>query len=115
MRGVVQGSKRRELLDLFKNLIVNKYRVIEVRTALYYAVTDRGDLAEILDRAVLGVDKSVFDRLKSLSVVFHLCFALDFLTVVCLKADERAVGTDPLAVSFCEHALVCHIDKLIFK
>ena len=113
--GIVQGCKGRELLDFAENVGVDKNGMIKVSAALYYAVADCGNLAQILDCAVLGVDKSVLNSLKCLSVVLHLGFAFNLLTVVGLKADKRAVCADSFAVALSQYALVCHINKLILK
>ena len=115
MSGVVQGCERRKLFDLRVNVSVDEYAAVKICAALYDSVTDSGNLGEVCDSAVLLVEESFLDGPERLGVVLHFCFALDLLTVVCLEADERAVGADSLTVSLCEHALVCHIDELILQ
>ena len=78
-------------------------------------MTDRRNLGKLLDRAVFWVDKNIFNCLKSLGVIVHRSLALDFLTVLGLKADKRAVCADPFTITLCKHSLAAHINKLIFK
>ena len=115
MSGIVQGSKGRELLDFSENVGVDENGTVEVSAALYYAVTDGGHFVKSLDSAVLGVEQSVLDRFKSLSVVLHFSLALNLFAVGSLKSDERALGADSFAVAFCKHALVSHIDELVLQ
>lgn len=82
---VVKRCKRSKLSDFVDYRVIYKHRLVKVRTALHNSVTYGGNLGQIADCTVFGIYECIFNSLKSLSVIKHLCFAVDFLPSGVLK------------------------------
>lgn len=54
MSGIVQGSEIAQALYTGDNILVNKHALLEQRTALDYAVTDSGNVGEIVDNLAVA-------------------------------------------------------------
>ena len=112
--GVVQGSEIAQALDAGDNILVNKNTLFEQRTALDYAVTDSGDVGEIVDNLAVARSKSFLDLEESRSVVFKSYVVFE-LSAVLGRAADSAVDTDTLADALCYKLFAVHVDELIFK
>ena len=82
---VVKRCKRSKLSDFVDYRVIYKHRLVKVCTALHNSVTYGGNLGQIADCTVFGIYECIFNSLKSLSVIKHLCFAVDFLPSGVLK------------------------------
>ena len=112
---VVKRCKRSKLSDFVDYRVIYKHRLVKVRTALHNSVTYSGNLGQIADCTVFGIYECIFNSLKSLSVIKHLCFAVDFFAVGCFKTNESTVLTDSFTVTLCENCLVVSINKLVLE
>ena len=54
--GVVQGSKVTEAFNALDNILVDKHTLLEERTALNYAVTDRRDFGKVVNNLAVVLD-----------------------------------------------------------
>lgn len=100
--GVVQWSKIAQALDAGDNVLVNKNALFEQRTALNYAVTDSGNLGEVVDDLV-GRSENLLDLEESRSVVLSSTLYLNSLPskVLPLILPSMPIRSQtPFAISF---------------
>ena len=79
-----------------------------------YPVADCGNLAGILNYAVLRILQSFHNQLDGGLMGRHVLLYHIFILTGCLVGQLGTGNTDSLAKSLCQYALIVHINQLIF-
>ena len=111
---IVEGSQmavRNCLLDV---LINQDGRAVK-RSAVNHTMSDCGNLIRALNHTVVGIDKSLHDKLNRLLVSRHSDLELILLAARRRMCEQRALDSDSLAETLREHTLILHIDQLILE
>ena len=115
--GVVERPELKALFNSIFNIVRHKHRTAEFFRTVQNAVTDSVDFVHRRDNAVLGVCECFDNNLNGCCMVRHFIGQSLYVFALVRRhlVSECAFGTDLFAVTFCENALIIHINKLIFK
>ena len=111
MKGGQIEAVRNRLLDV----LINQNGRTVIRSAVNHTMSDCGNLIRALNHTVVGIDKSLHDKLNRLLVSRHRNLELILLAARRRVRKQRALDTDSLAETLREHTLILHIDQLILE
>ncbi len=80
-----------------------------------HTVADRGDLIGAGDHAMVLILQGIHDHLDRHLMIGHGIFHNELILACRLMGQLRTLDADPLTQAFCDHALIGHIDQLIFQ
>ena len=114
VRRIVKRSKIKTLTDGSFYILVYLDRFGKLDAAVQYTVSYCGDLAGILDYAVLRIYQSLHNQGNRLCMLRHGLFHYQFFAI-CLMSQLGTFDSDSLAETLCHYALIIHINQLIFQ
>ena len=111
----MEGSKVKALTDDSLHVLIDNTGIAVNGASVKNSVADGRDLVRVLDNAVSLVLQRVHDHLDGNGMVRHRVLHHILVLVRRLMGQLGALDADPLAQAFCDHALVFHVNKLIFQ
>ena len=112
---VVQRSKIEALADYFLNVIVYYDRLAIFGSCMQYTVTNSCDLIGALNNTMLCILQCFQNQTDCYFVIRHSFLNNVFVFSRYLMSQFGTIDSDSFAKSFCQYALISHINQLIFQ
>ncbi len=110
---VVQRCQFGALHNHLLYLRCDKYRFVELLSAVHHAVSDSVYLLQVFDAAEFLIHQCVQNQLNTNGMFGHSLFDFHFLSVGQLHLQERVGQSDFLHAALCHYGLVVHVEQLV--